>query len=548
METLYYAAYSRVSLDEQRKGISPIDQLRRINEWARNSNMRFELAQYEGRDGKLYPAEFLEDFSGFEYERPEMDIIRELARLSVIDALIVLRTDRFARDEAVFMLLERYFKKQGVKLFSVEEGEFTPGVVNRFVAAFQRAKAEEEATTAKRRMQEARHAYTKAGIPQSQGHPLFGYEKSGKKRDTQYVINEKHTEVVRLIFYLYTEEDYTSTQIAFYLNEHSIPSPGANRAMNKGSASGKWIDRTVMRILKNSAYIGELVGFQHTTVEGKLVARHKEEHVIIPVPPIIDIQVWEQAQYRLTHAKNLWYENRRKKRDYLLAGMCRCSKCGYSMVGRSTTKPNKVVHSYYNCGAESKRFFLEKNCSNRVTTAQLEETVWEFIERLATDPRITVALYEEEHEATETLFAQSQTRIAAIDELLQENSEEQKRLSWMFQKKRCDEQYFDAEYDRLDQERTALERERGKAERLLKRQEASGRQIEELEAIGQEIREAAGNLSFKRKRHILERLRLHITVPPLSRTAQRPIEEERDIVIEVLGHATGVRLKRRTPS
>jgi DNA invertase Pin-like site-specific DNA recombinase len=142
--------YPRVSLDEQSKGISPTDQMQRIHEWAHTSSLPFELADYEGRDGKTYAAEFMEDYSGFEYERPEMDVIRDLAKLGLINAVIVLRTDRFARDEAVFLLLERYFKKHGVRLFSVEEGEFTPGVINRFVAAFQRARAEDAATSKKR--------------------------------------------------------------------------------------------------------------------------------------------------------------------------------------------------------------------------------------------------------------------------------------------------------------------------------------------------------------------------------------------------------------
>jgi hypothetical protein len=39
------------------------------------------------------------------------------------------------------------------------EGEFTPGVVNRYVAAFQRARAEDDATTAKKRMHGARLEY-----------------------------------------------------------------------------------------------------------------------------------------------------------------------------------------------------------------------------------------------------------------------------------------------------------------------------------------------------------------------------------------------------
>jgi hypothetical protein len=42
---------------------------------------------------------------------------------------------------------------------------------------------------------------------------------------------------------------------------------------------------------------------------------------------------------------------------------------------------------------------------------------------------IRLSPYEQEHEATEALFAESKTRIVAIDDLLHENSEEQKRLN-----------------------------------------------------------------------------------------------------------------------
>jgi DNA invertase Pin-like site-specific DNA recombinase len=135
-----YAAYPRVSDDEQNKGNSPERQLERIHQWAEQQGMK--LGEYRADDRQKYPWAFQEDYTGTEYERPEMDRIRRLAEQGVINAVVVSHTDRFARDEAVFLLLERFFKKHNVRLFSVEEGEFAPGTVNRFVAAIQRAKAE----------------------------------------------------------------------------------------------------------------------------------------------------------------------------------------------------------------------------------------------------------------------------------------------------------------------------------------------------------------------------------------------------------------------
>jgi hypothetical protein len=48
----------------------------------------------------------------------------------------------------------------------------------------------------------------------------------------------------------------------------------------------------------------------------------------------------------------------------------------------------------------------------------------DFIERLATDTRTTIALYQQEQEAHEAEFAEAHSRISAIDELLHENAEE----------------------------------------------------------------------------------------------------------------------------
>ena len=55
-------------------------------------------------------------------------------------------------------------------------------------------------------------------------------------------------------------------------------------------------------------------------------------------------------------------------------------------------------------------------------------------------------------------------------------------------------------------------------------------------------------MSFKRKRHILEQLRLHITVPPMGRDARHRVYDERIITVEVLGYATAGYSRRQTPS
>ena len=126
--TLRVINYARVSTDEQsRNNLSLDEQLKVMRRYAENN-------------GWFIYSEVKESASGFDYDRAYLDTIRDLAKKREFDALLVLRCDRFARDEGVFIVLERFFKKHGIRLFSAEEGEFTPGTINRYLAAIQRAR------------------------------------------------------------------------------------------------------------------------------------------------------------------------------------------------------------------------------------------------------------------------------------------------------------------------------------------------------------------------------------------------------------------------
>ena len=59
-DTFYYVKYVRVSADEQREGISIDFQSDKIDEWINRQSGKWVCI-----------GEFQEDFTGFEYERPE---------------------------------------------------------------------------------------------------------------------------------------------------------------------------------------------------------------------------------------------------------------------------------------------------------------------------------------------------------------------------------------------------------------------------------------------------------------------------------------------
>lgn len=538
MEKLYFAALSRVSSDEQIKGISPTDQIRRITAWVTSQPYDFELAQYEDEDGVMREAIFYEDYTGFEYERPEMDKIRDLAKRGIINAVIVIRVDRFARAQGVSILLEDYFAKLGVRLFSVEEGEFTPGTVNRYLAAIQRARAEDDAYTSKKRLREARRAYVKAGIPPSPGHCLYGYTKVGTKRETRYVIDEVQAEIVMQIYHLFLDERWTIMEIVHELNRNGIPSPAATKYLKPEKITGKWWDITVRNILRNPGYKGQLVVYKSETQEnGSVRITDPDEYITINIPAIVTEDQWEQAVYRIEHSRDKWHQ-RPKTREYLLTGMITCA-CGHIIGPRSQTSTSGKRYHHYAC-ASYKLGVLRKRCKftpvSRVSADALEYTVWDFVERLVDEPEATIALYQEEQAKLETVLEDTQARIATIDELLEENKGQKHRLNRMYQKGQCDEEYFDAEWKRLNDEDKALMREREKTEAIINQHTASAGQLDELYAIGDDINQEE-EIIFETKRRTLERLRTHITIE------ERDPDGQQWLTIEILGHSKRVCLK-----
>ena len=221
-------------------------------------------------------------------------------------------------------------------------------------------------------------------------------------------------------------------------------------------------------------------------------------------------------------------------RDYLLSGMVGCV-CGTAMVASSEGRSGGKKYFYYRCNSYDKATGRSFCGNKKIPAIDLEHTVWEFIRELTIDPQTTLALYSQSQSSDVSQVDEKIRMMVAIEELQAENKEELKRLNWMFQKKRCDVQYYEVEHDRLTRDYEGLEREKDKAKRALHKQEATIRQLDELEDIGRDIRHNGKNASYEKKRHILERLRTHVTI---ERTAS-----PRQIIIEVLGYRRRVGLK-----
>lgn len=506
MQEYYYVKYARVSSDEQREGISIDFQIGRIDTW---------VAQQAGR--WICVGEFLEDASGFEYERPEMDIIWQLAKEQRINAVVVLRRNRFSRGEAASIILEQHFKKHGVRLFSVEQGEFTPGRTNRIVSAVERAQSEDEAESAKKNMREKRYAYVDAGSAPSAGHALYGYDKVGKKAALRYVINEAEAEVVRFIFDMYIQR-YSFDDIAKMLSADGISQP-ANKMLHDGSrqrnhryAKVGWTKWTVRRIVKNAeAYRGVMTAYKYA------VREDAPEQRTINIPPIIDEDVYTKAMYLSEQTRHVFMRNpERETRPYYLTGRFACT-CGYSFSGQKAAQKNRrtgeVVryHYYYRCSSmavPSKKHLCDMHF---LPADKVENVIWDFISSILADPRAAIARYRQQQNETQKHVDNAIAHVESIDEVVAELNAEREQVLTLFRKRLISEDRLEADVAVIDRQIDKLHTERDKWVSVIELNTITDAQMHQLGGISSAIRDRLGNLDADEKSKILDRLRLKVT-------------------------------------
>ena len=182
----------------------------------------------------------------------------------------------------------------------------------------------------------------------------YGYDKVKIGKDHTLEPNG-NADVVRMIFEWYALDDMTIYAIAQKLNDMGIPAP-------KG---GKWHKEVISRMLKNLHYIGKVVCNSRPTTfvmengvrKKKRVKLPEEEWIVAEGkhPAIIEQDLWDKAQERAKDAPRYRSD---KHLVNVLAGLLRCSKCGYVM----DRLPNKWGARYCCPPRSGKQCFKSVKC------------------------------------------------------------------------------------------------------------------------------------------------------------------------------------------
>ena len=159
------------------------------------------------------------------------------------------------------------------------------------------------------------------------GQSLLGYD----VREGVLTINPEGAEIVRLIFHKYAVEQVGTSEIARYMDSKGYHTYGR---------SDKWKSNTVIKILNNEKYVGDLVQKKTYTPDFLTHAKRTNKGQIPFVTvenhhePIVSREVWNMTQERLRKNNKHGAGNGGHSNRYVFSGKIRCGECGRSFVGR----------------------------------------------------------------------------------------------------------------------------------------------------------------------------------------------------------------------
>ncbi|MFA6135759.1 MAG: recombinase family protein [Candidatus Paceibacterota bacterium] len=373
------AVYARVSTAKQEEEGTIETQLSAVRDFADKSS--FSIVK-----------EYIDNgWSGDILARPQLDQLRQDAKNKIWEAVLIYDPDRLARRYSYQELVMDELKEAGTEVLFVTtpspktgEEKILHGVKGLF-AEYERMKITERFRLGKLRKIKEGHVLTEAP---------YGYKYILKKDKTHgyYKVNQDEAKIVNMMFRWLVEEKLTIRGIVRKLQKLGIKPKKSKREV--------WSTSTLSHLFRNKTYIGEAYyGKSYATIPENPFNKEKyrkmrktsrkmkpeEDWIKIPVPAIMDKNLFETAQEQLEENYNM--SNRNKKNEYLLSGKIRCV-CGNTRAGEG---PQHGKHLYYRCTARVHNFPLPAKCAEKGINARIaDKLVWSKISQLMSSPGLLI--------------------------------------------------------------------------------------------------------------------------------------------------------------
>jgi DNA invertase Pin-like site-specific DNA recombinase len=263
-------------------------------------------------------------FSGGSTDRPALQQLLVDVRAHKINVIVVYKVDRLTRSLADFAKLVELFDAHGVSFVSVTQQFNTTTSMGRLTLNVLLSFAQFEREVTSERIRDKIAASKRKGLWVGGMVPL-GYE----LRDGKLLIVEEEAEQVRTIFRRYLDLGSVN-RLVIELRELNYRTK-IRRLSNGGTRGGvPFTQGPLFYMLRNRFYVGEV--------------RYKNEICPGPQPPIVDRELFEAVQAKLTAQWSHRTVTRHRSAS-LLAGLL-FDDAGHPMAATYATK-NGVRYRYY---------------------------------------------------------------------------------------------------------------------------------------------------------------------------------------------------------
>ena len=259
--------------------------------------------------------------------------------------IITKEVSRFSRNILDTIAYTRELKSIGVGVFFLTDRINTLDPEAEMLLAFLASLAQEESRRTSGRVVWGQTRQMEKGI-------VFGRSPLGYSvKDGKISVEPEGAQIVRLIFQQYTAEQMSPTQIARFLTREGY---------RTSRGSSKWQSSSVIKILHNEKYVGDLI--QKKTYTPDFLTHEKRRNTgQVPLvsirdhhEPLVSREIWDAAQARLqANHKHIAGMTGLSNR-YAFSGKIKCGECGACFVGRIRYRKDGGGVRRWSCATSTK--------------------------------------------------------------------------------------------------------------------------------------------------------------------------------------------------
>ena len=324
-------------------------------------------------------------FTGTNFERPGFQRMIKDIEAGNINMVLTKDLSRLGRNYVMTgQYTDFFFPEHGVRYVAVNDS-YDSAKEDNDIAPFKNILNEMYAKDISKKIRSVRQISAKQGKFMG-SKPPFGYVKSPEDKHL-LVIDPPAAEIVKRLFREFVGGE-SGRNIATKLNAEGVDTPAeyyfkqTGKRATRSNTLQQWGSCTIMQLLRNQVYIGDMVQCKRKVSSFKTKKRlvtNPDNWVIVKGThePIIDRFTWECVQKRMDAMKHAPSHNtiRVNSTDEInvFSGIIRCADCGAAMAFNRKVEKSGVVRRFYRCSRYANSG--SKSCSMHAIDADTLESV-----------------------------------------------------------------------------------------------------------------------------------------------------------------------------